>query len=64
MFWQWLIVLICVALAAAYVVRAVWRTWHPKAGGCGGGCGCATPAETPRETLIPAEQLTLRRRER
>jgi hypothetical protein len=62
MFWQWLLVSICVLLAVAYVARAVWRTWHPKAGSCGGGCGCATPAETPRVTIIPEEQLTVRRR--
>jgi hypothetical protein len=63
MFWQWMIVLVCVAVAAAYVARAAWRTWHPKPGGCGGGCGCAKPIETTgKETLIPAESLRLRRR--
>lgn len=61
MYWQWLIVAICVALAAAYVGRAVWRILRPKAGGCGGGCGCAT-AQEPKDTLIPADQITLRRR--
>jgi hypothetical protein len=62
MWWQWLVVLLCVALAAAYVVRAAWRTWRPKPGGCGGGCGCAAQAAPPKETLIPSDQLTLRRR--
>jgi hypothetical protein len=63
MMWQWLTVLTCVLLAAAYIARSAWRTWHPKPGGCGGGCGCAAPsAESPQVTLIPAEQLTLRRR--
>ncbi len=64
--WQFGVVLLCVLLAAGYVTRAAWRTWHPKPGGCGGGCGtgCATPAaaDAPKVTLIPAEQLTVRRR--
>jgi hypothetical protein len=68
--WQWLIVLACVVLASAYVARRAWRTWHPKPGACGGGCGtgCAsdpragTPEEAPRATLIPADQLKVRRR--
>ena len=63
MMWQWLVVLACVLLAAAYVARSMWRTWHPKPGGCGGECGCAAPStETPRVTMIPVEQLTVRRR--
>ncbi len=61
--WQWLAVLICVLLATTYVARAAWRTWHPKAGNCGGGGGCsAAKPDEPKVTLIPAEQLTLRRR--
>ena len=60
--WQWLIVLACVLVATTYVARRAWRTWHPKAGACGGGCGCAAPAEAPRVTLIPADQLKVRRR--
>jgi hypothetical protein len=68
--WQWIAVLACVLLAGAYVARAAWRTWHPKPGTCGGGCGggCAgdpqagTPAAAPRVTIIPADQLKVRRR--
>ncbi len=68
--WQWIAVLACVLPAAAYVARRAWQTWHPAAGGCGGGCGtgCAgdpqagTPTEEPRMTLIPADQLRVRRR--
>jgi len=61
--WQLVLVIVCVVAAAAYVARATWRTWHPKPGACGGGCGsgCATAAPTT-ETLIPVEQLTVRRR--
>ena len=64
MTWQWISVFACVLLAAVYIARTAWRTWHPKPGACGGGCGsgCATPPEEPRVTLIPSEQLTLRRR--
>ena len=60
---QFLIVVTCVLLAAAYVARAAWRTWHPRAGSCGGGCGtgCASPT-APQVTLIPADQLVVRRR--
>jgi hypothetical protein len=62
--WQVIVVLACVVVAAAYVVRAAWRTWRPKASGCDGGCGsgCAAPADASRVTLIPADQITVRRR--
>ena len=62
--WQIGLTFAGVALAGAYLARAAWRTWHPKPGGCGGGCGCATavPPAAERITLIPAEQLTVRRR--
>ena len=65
--WQLAIVLLIVVAAAVYLVRQTWRTWSGAAGGCRSGCGCArTQAESPESkvTLIPADQLTLRRRER
>jgi hypothetical protein len=59
--WQIIATVACVALAAWYVGRAVWRTWRPTAGGCGGcGTGCSSPAGT--DVLIPADQVTVRRR--
>lgn len=66
--WQLIIVGVIVALAAAYLARAAWRTWTAARGKCGGGCGCAaTTANSTKKngavTLIPAEQITLRRRE-
>jgi FeoB-associated Cys-rich membrane protein len=64
--WQWIAVLACVLLAAAYVARRAWRTWHPKPGSCGGGCGsgCAAPkSHESSEAFISADQLTLRRRQ-
>jgi hypothetical protein len=65
MIWQWIAVLLCIALAAAYVARAAWRTWRPKPGGCAGGCGCATANKSvAQETLIPADELKVRRPDR
>ena len=65
--WQLLVVAVVVTAAAAYLARRAWRRWAGgKAGGCGG-CVCAKvpPAETNGQgTLIPAEQLTLRRKPR
>jgi hypothetical protein len=63
MAWQLAIVVLIVAVAAAYLVRQTWRTW--TSAGCRGGCGCSRTQAAPPEgkvTLIPADQLTLRRR--
>ena len=59
--WQWALVGLCVALAVAYLARRTWRTWRGRAAGCGG-CKCPAPPARQGETLIPAEQLTLRTR--
>ncbi len=64
MIWQLAIVVLIVGAAAVYLVRQTWRTW--SGAGCRGGCGCSrTPVAPPegKVTLIPADQLTLRRRE-
>jgi hypothetical protein len=48
--WQALIVIACVVFAVAYLARDIWRTWRPKADGCGG-CGCArTPVDDDERT--------------
>ena len=60
--WQLGLVLLCVVVAAVYVVRAAWRTWHPAAGGCGGSCGCGPKETAPKVTLISEDQLTHRLR--
>lgn len=66
--WQLAAVGLIVAVAGAYLLRRSWRTWFGrKAGGCGSGCHCNTNGAAARgpagqETLIPVEQLTLRRR--
>jgi hypothetical protein len=59
--WQLIAVAVLVAAAAAYLARQTWRTWRGGKGGCGGGCGKAAPCEDRQTTLIPADQLTLRR---
>jgi hypothetical protein len=59
--WQLPLVLLIVAVAAVYLVRQVWRGARS---GCGGGCGCgksAAPAPGGNVTLIPADQLKIRR---
>jgi hypothetical protein len=61
--WQLLAVVGIIIAAAGYLLRRSWLTWRGSKGGCGGGCGCAKTAETNGSaTLIPLEQLTLRRR--
>ena len=68
MSWQLIFVVPIVTVALLYMVRQTWRAWSPRKGACGGGCSCAgksaPPAaeNAPSATLIPAEQLTLRRR--
>lgn len=61
---DFLVVLIVLA-AVGYLLRQSWRTWSGRKAGCGGGCRCSDkPASTNgHATLIPAEQITLRRRE-
>jgi hypothetical protein len=51
---------ILVSGAAAYVLRAVWRSIRLSGKeGCASGCGhCATPAkDTQRSGMIPLEQI-------
>lgn len=67
MVWQLVIVALIVAAAAWYLVRATWRMWSGRKSGCGGGCGCSSKSAAPAEkngqgTLIPVEQITMRRR--
>jgi hypothetical protein len=46
---QFIVVGVIVAFAAAYVLRAMWKTWFAKSQpGCGSGCGkCSTPETQP-----------------
>jgi hypothetical protein len=66
MTWQLGIVLLAVAGAVLYLGRTAWRAWTGGKAGCAGGCDCgtkpATHAATPA-TLIPVEQIKLRKRE-
>ena len=66
--WQLPLAGIAIVAAAVYVGRRAWRTWTHKGSGCGGGCGsgCKSAAPSTSNTparLIPADQLTVRRRE-
>jgi hypothetical protein len=65
--WQLLIVGVLVCVALAYLGRRTLRAWRGKGSGCGGGCKCPGTAQTSNatgtaHTLIPVEQITLRRR--
>jgi hypothetical protein len=65
--WQMLLVVPIVAAAAGYLGRQAWRSWRGGRSGCGGGCcGKNSPASAARPaqmTLIPADQLILRRKD-
>jgi FeoB-associated Cys-rich membrane protein len=66
--WQVYLVLPIVAAAAAYLGLQAWRSWGSGKGGCGGSCGCAKKSPAPAAgadgvTIIPVEQLTLRRKD-
>lgn len=62
--WQLLIVVVLVMLALLYLGRQTLRTWRGKGAGCGG-CkhhGTTNTMKATPETLIPLEQVKLRRR--
>jgi hypothetical protein len=64
--WQLLLVVVLVVVALLYLGRQTLRTWRGRGTGCGG-CKCpdtANPsnATASAETLIPIEQVRLRRR--
>jgi hypothetical protein len=63
--WQLLLVGVLVALALIYLGRQTLRTWRGQGTGCGA-CKCAPTSKTSNakaaHTLIPSDQLKLRRR--
>jgi hypothetical protein len=65
---QFLLVILVVSIAAIYLLRRSWKTWFGVRSGCGGSCGCGAKTEQTektsdgRETLIPLQQLMLRKR--
>ena len=61
--WQLLFVGVLLVLALLYLGRRTLRTWRGQGAGCGG-CKCPSTSKTPNaaETLIPLEQVRLRRR--
>ena len=63
MLWQYILVGSLVALAGVYLARQLWRSTK----GCGGGCHCTgrkrdTESPVTQVTIIPADQLQLRRK--
>jgi len=65
--WQLTAVGVIIAAAAAYVGRAILRSWRASRGGCGG-CGCATKFAQPAQknghtAFVLSEQLTARLRQ-
>ncbi len=58
---QLILVALIVAAAALYLARRAWRTWSAR--GCAGGC-CKTSAEPPAPSLIAADDLLGRLRQR
>jgi hypothetical protein len=62
--WQLTLVVVLVVLALLYLGRRTLRTWRGKGAGCGG-CKCSGTegaANAAEKTLIPLEQVRLRRR--
>jgi len=61
--YQLLAVALIVVAAFGYLARRAWRTWAGRKSGCGGGCSCGPKEPVNGQiSLIPPEQLTLRRR--
>jgi hypothetical protein len=64
--WQLLIVGVLVLSALVYLGWMTMRAWRGRGVGCGG-CKCSGTARSSNsggtvDTLIPVEQITLRRR--
>jgi hypothetical protein len=61
--WQLLLVVVLVVLALLYLGQQTLRAWRGQGAGCGS-CKCPSATKTPNaaETLIPIEQVRLRRR--
>jgi hypothetical protein len=62
--WQLLLVIVLVVLALLYLGRRMLRTWRGNDASCG---GCKRPSaasigHSSAETVIPIEQVKLRRR--
>jgi hypothetical protein len=62
--WQIATVMLIALAATLYLARSIWRAWSGAGRGCGGSCGCTKAPSDPvaGTTLIPADQITLRRR--
>jgi hypothetical protein len=58
---QLILVALVVAAAGLFLAQKVWRTWTAR--GCAGGC-CKSAATPPKSSLIPADELLGRVRQR
>ena len=59
---QTIVVLVIVAGAVAYLASRNLRMFRGKSGGCGG-CGCSKAKQTDdAKSVIPLQELTLRRK--
>jgi len=57
--WQLWITGILIALAAAYVLRSLWRAVKGAKAACGSGCGkCSTSVAEERPGMISLSQIS------
>ncbi len=55
---QLIAVIAMIAVAAAYLGRATWKTWSGTKVGCGSGCGkCATKSAPPPKGRFELPQV-------
>jgi hypothetical protein len=63
--WQLFASLALLTAAVVYLALLGVRSWRAsQKTGCSGGCGCSKAAAPAAPTLIPAESLVLRSRDR
>ena len=53
--WQIPATLVCVTLAAMYLVRCVWQLWRGKSTGCGSGAGSCGKCPSNEKQATPSE---------
>ena len=57
--WQMWVTGLLIALAAAYVLRSLWRAVSGVKAACGSGCGkCSTSVAEERPGMIPLSQIS------
>ncbi len=63
--WQIIVTWFAIAAAGVYLLLRARRAWRGTKDDCSGGCGCPKAGVTQAKpaTVIPPEQLVLRKRE-